>query len=133
MNPLYPEVIVRANSRCKYCHAPTEAHNFFFDVEHIRPLADGGDSALDNLALACRSCNIFKGTRRQAADPETGVVVALFHPRRDIWEDHFAPDADATILIDLTPTGRATLVALQINSAEQQTARRHWIRLELFP
>jgi hypothetical protein len=133
MNPLYPEISERAQRRCEYCHAPAEAFNFPFEVEHITPLSATGDDTPDNLALACRSCNAFKSMRQRATDPETGVTVPLFHPRRDRWEDHFAPDAEALLLIGMTPVGRATIVALHLNSTEQQIARRQWKRLALVP
>lgn len=133
MNPLYPEISARARMRCEYCHAPARMFNFPFEVEHILPISAGGENTADNLALACRSCNAFKSSRKQATDPETSALVPLFHPRQDRWEDHFTPDVDALLLLEKTPTGRATIVALQLNSLEQQFARSQWKRLALFP
>lgn len=132
MNPYYPEVSERAHKRCEYCHAPEEAFNFPFEVEHITPRSARGGVELDNLALACRSCNAFKSARREALDPETSAVVPLFQPRTDRWSDHFAIDVDALLLLGLTPTGRATIVTLHLNSPEQQIARHQWKRLDLF-
>ena len=133
MNPLYPQVAERANHRCEYCRAPARAFNFPFDVEHIVPRVAHGDTGIENLALACHSCNAFKSVRQSSEDPETKVVVRLFHPRLDRWEDHFAPSADKVLMLGRTPIGRATIVALHFNSAEQQLARSKWKRLNLFP
>ena len=133
MKPLYPEVSERAQKRCEYCHAPAEAFNFPFDIEHIKPVSAGGSDNLDNLALACRSCNVFKSSRQQAPDPETNKITPLFHPRNHNWDEHFQVDSEYLQVMGQTAIGRATVAILQINSAEQQFARRQWKRLGLFP
>lgn len=132
MNPHYPEVAARASHRCEYCRAPEAAFNLAFEVEHVVPLSKGGADALENLALACRSCNLHKGARLTCADPETGRQVALFHPRRDIHIVHFEVGPDLNF-IGRTPTGRATLECLTMNSDRQIRVRRAWQRLGLFP
>jgi len=66
VNTLYHVVAERAVYRCEYCHAPEIVFNFPFEVEHILPQAHGGSDDLDNLALACHACNLFK------SDFETG-------------------------------------------------------------
>jgi hypothetical protein len=42
-------------------------------------------------------------------------MATLFHPRRERWQEHFGWSEDYTQVIGLTPTGRATVVALQLN------------------
>jgi hypothetical protein len=37
------------------------------------------------------------------------------HPRQQRWSEHFAWNDDFTIVIGLTPTGRATVETLQLN------------------
>ena len=66
MNARYPAIAERATYRCEYCHAPESIFNFPFEIEHIYPQARGGSDDLDNLALSCRACNLFK------SDFETG-------------------------------------------------------------
>jgi HNH endonuclease len=68
VNPLYPVVAERAVYRCEYCHAPEVVFNFPFEVEHILPQARGGTDALDNLALACHACNLFKSDFKTGQD-----------------------------------------------------------------
>lgn len=45
----------------------------------------------------------------------SGEVVELFHPRRDRFREHFVWSADCTLLLGLTPKGRATVEALHLN------------------
>jgi HNH endonuclease len=63
MNSNYILVADRANHRCEYYHAPELVFNFPFEVEHIIPVSRKGADSEENLALACRSCNLRKGNR----------------------------------------------------------------------
>lgn len=81
MNPRYAQVALRAEHRCEYCHAPEVVFNFPFEVEHIIPVALEGLDVEDNLALACRSCNLRKAAHLSGNDPESQTVASLFHPR----------------------------------------------------
>lgn len=69
----------------------------------------------ENLDCSCQGCNNHKGVRTQGRDPATESIVPLFHPRQHERKEHFAWSADYTQLIGLTPTGRATVAALQLN------------------
>ncbi|MBV9851781.1 MAG: HNH endonuclease [Armatimonadetes bacterium] len=133
MNPRYPRVAERAGERCEYCHAPEQVFNFAFEVEHILPRAAGGDDALDNLALACESCNLCKSDAVTGRDEATGADVPLFHPRRDRWHEHFLYDGDTGTIQGLTAAGRATVTRLRLNSDAQCRDRRHWEQLGLYP
>jgi len=44
MNPHYPPVSARARHSCEYCRAPEIVFNLPFEVEHIIPLAHGGET-----------------------------------------------------------------------------------------
>jgi hypothetical protein len=50
--------------------------------------------------------------------------VPLYHPRQQHWHDHFAWNNDFTLIIGLTPTGRATIQALHLNRSELVNLRR---------
>ncbi len=102
-------------------------------VEHIVPLVAGGASTMDNLCLSCYRCNEFKGSRQQAADPQTGQMSTLFHPRRQRWPEHFTWEDDNVTARGLTPSGRATLALLRLNSPWLVQARRIWILVGLQP
>lgn len=48
-------------------------------------------------------------------DSVSGEVVSLFHPRQHLWRDHFIWSTDRLHLIGLSPIGRATVEALELN------------------
>lgn len=133
MNPFYPLVALRAYHRCEYCHAPESVFNFPFEIEHVISVALDGTDDETNLALACHSCNIYKGPYLHGIDPLSGDTVRLFHPREQVWEQHFQIDLATSEVIGKTPTGRATVNRLRMNSPAQLLARSAWIRLGLFP
>ena len=89
MNPHYPFVSSRAQHLCDYCRAPEIVFNLPFEVEHITPQSQGGETIEDNLALSCRSCNLYKSDYVSAVDELTQEEVALFNPRRDAWRENF--------------------------------------------
>ncbi len=117
-------VFQRANGCCEYCRSQVRFALQSFSVEHILPKSAGGDSDLENLALACQGCNNHKYTRTLARDPVSGATVRLHHPRREPWSAHFAWNEDFTLIIGLSPTGRATVEALQLNRAPVVNLRR---------
>jgi hypothetical protein len=131
MNPHYPVVSSRARHICEYCHAPEIVFNLPFEVEHIMPQAQGGETMEENLALSCRSCNLYKSDYVSAVDELTEQEVALFNPRRDFWRDHFAFVEGIGEIRGLSATGRATIARLRINSLAQVEARRQWLQLGL--
>ncbi|MBM4086668.1 MAG: HNH endonuclease [Planctomycetes bacterium] len=109
------KVAERARGCCEFCRSQARFAIQPFSVEHIIPKSRGGTTALDNLALACQGCNNHKYNKTEAQDPVSGESVALYHPRKQRWSDHFAWSDDYTLLIGLTPTGRATIEGLQLN------------------
>ena len=54
-------------------------------------------------------------TKNTAIDPETKIETPLFNPRSDRWQDHFVWSNDKLRLLGTTPTGRATVNALDCN------------------
>jgi len=133
MNPRHRFVAQRALHHCEYCKAPEAIFNFPFEVEHITPPGNGGTNSDENLALACRSCNLYKSDFLLFQDPITLDTVRLFHPRIDRWQDHFACNLELGSIDALTPIGRATVACLRVNSDHQLSARLQWVRLGLFP
>ena len=133
MNPFYPVVAQRAGYRCEYCHAPERVFNFAFEVEHIYPQRLGGDNALTSLALACESCNLYKGSAIAVGEEGSPHAIRLFHPRQEVWEEHFEWDALSETIRGKTPTGRATVQQLRFNSDFQRRARQLWLQMSLFP
>jgi hypothetical protein len=108
-------VRTRANHLCEYCHAAEAWQYVEFTMEHLIPLAAGGATSFDNLALACFACNRRKWHQRSAVDPDTGAVTRIFNPRVDTWNEHFAWSVDGLEVIGLTAIGRATVARLEFN------------------
>lgn len=119
--------------RCGYCLTQEIVIGMPLVVEHIIPEAKGGDSQDDNLWLACRRCNEFKGVQTSAVDPETSETVLLFNPRNEVWSAHFAWTEDGTLIIGLTPVGRATVDALRLNNEYVVRSRRRWVSIGWHP
>lgn len=121
----------RARGRCEYCRMDQRLQGATFHVEHILPRAAGGTDDDANLALACPSCNLRKSNRTTAIDPESGNEVRLFHPRQDRWDEHF--EFIDVNLRGKTPTGRATVTALDTNNERRQAIREMERTFGLFP
>lgn len=112
----------RAGNRCEFCGLSQEAEPFFtFHIEHITARQHGGGDEPENLALACHHCNLQKGPNLSAVDPVSSEVVRLFHPRNEVWTEHFT--RNGSVLDGLTPTGRATVTLLKMNATDRRRLR----------
>lgn len=116
------QVVQRAQNLCEYCGLSQAGQEAAFHVDHVVPIAAGGETKLDNLALACVSCSLRKGSSQSAPDPETGELAPLFNPRRDLWRMHF--QWKGVTAVGLTPAGRATVVLLKLNRPLALAIRR---------
>ena len=121
---LKEQVAQRAGDCCEYCRSQARFAMPSFSVEHIEPRSQRGASVFENLAFACQGCNNHKYCKTQANDPITGEQVPLFHSRRQCWQDHFSWTEDCTQIVGITPTGRATVSALQLNRSGLVNLRR---------
>ncbi len=124
-------VMRRAGERCEYCRMHQSLQGATFHVEHITPRSKQGLSEADNLALACPGCNLHKSDRIHALDLESGTTTPLFHPRTQVWSDHFRWEGYS--LQALTPIGRVTLDGLQLNSPRRVRIRQAEELFGLFP
>jgi hypothetical protein len=118
---------------CAYCRTAEELTVAIFEFEHIVPRSAGGATAFENLCLACPTCNRYKSDLVSAPDPLTQTEVALFHPQQHSWLEHFAWNEDATQIVGLTPTGRATIVALKMNRQQMIRVRQMWVAMSEHP
>ncbi|NOT63116.1 MAG: HNH endonuclease [Acidobacteria bacterium] len=117
-------VFKRARGCCEYCRCQVRYSPGSFHIEHIHPVELGGATSAENLALACQGCNSHEYTKTIAHDPATALPVALFHPREQNWADHFGWNEDCSLVLGLTPSGRATVIALQLNRERVVNLRR---------
>jgi HNH endonuclease len=116
------QVYDRANACCEYCLMPELAVLVSHEIDHMIAEKHGGQTDLDNLALACTSCNKHKGSDLASIDPLDGEIVRLFQPRRDRWDEHFRLSVGE--IVPLTAIGRVTVRLLQLNRSERVAIRQ---------
>lgn len=71
-------VFIRDGHSCQYCGAPADS------IDHVIPRSRGGRNAWDNVAAACRPCNLRK---RDRTPDEAGMRLAAvpLAPRDGAW------------------------------------------------
>ena len=114
------------HNRCCYCQTSEILSGIRMTFDHIHPLSKGGETCFENVCLACRSCNEFKGDATTAQDLLTRNTVPLFNPRTQTWHHHFFWSDDGTRIEGKTSSGRATVLALKMNNGAIVTARQRW-------
>ncbi|MFO0645642.1 MAG: HNH endonuclease signature motif containing protein [Polyangiales bacterium] len=120
----------RAKACCEYCRINEEDAFFPHEPDHVIAVKHGGTTDSANLALACFECNRHKGSDLASIDPESGLIVALFNPRTDVWDDHF--EARGGRIVPRTNVGRVTVTLLRMNAAarvevrEELAAQKRW-------
>ena len=117
-------VIARAQGCCEYCLSQSRFATQSFSIEHILPQSKGGGGGFHNLALSCQGCNNHKYNKVTVRDPATGAMVSLYHPRQHSWAEHFTWNDDFTLVLGITPIGRATVEALRLNRPGLVNLRR---------
>lgn len=108
-------VAVRAKGCCEYCLSQAEYATHPFSVDHVQPLSKGGSDEIKNLAYCCQGCNNFKFSKAEAVDPQTDTLVPLYNPRTEGWGENFRWNENFTLIIGISPIGRAAVIALSLN------------------
>jgi hypothetical protein len=106
----------RANFLCEYCHSPEFLSTAPLTIDHLTP-----------------QCNERRYNFTTGIDPETRKESLLFHPRQQIWAEHFIWTADKLRVLGLSALGRATCERLDINDDRRadkfiQKSRQFWVR-----
>ena len=114
-------VIARARGRCEYCQFPQEFSYLPFQVDHIIAQQHRGSDVPDNLALCCRHCNLLKGSNLTSLDPDSDRLVRLFHPRKQLWHEHF--HLTEGCIRGRTNVGRTTVFLLEMNAPHRVELR----------
>jgi hypothetical protein len=100
------------------------------ELDHIIAQQHHSPTEPENLCIACALCNARKGPNLSGIDPRTGLLTRLFHPRQDVWSEHFR--YENAVLLGLTDVGRTTVEVLGINNADRLVTRRLLIEAGLF-
>ena len=130
-HPRHEFVRTRAGAACEYCRLPQALYSGLFTTEHVIARQHGGSDRDDNLAYSCTHCNLHKGPNIAGLDPDTGELTRLFHPRTDVWEDHF--EWSAHLLVGRTPIGRTTVRVLAMNQPIMRAVRAALLAEGVFP
>jgi hypothetical protein len=121
-----------AGQRCEYCRLhENDIPLWPFHLDHIVTEQHAGTATLENLAWACQRCDLYEGTNLTGIDPDSAQVVPVFHPRPDLWEEHFALHHNR--IMGRTPAGRATVWLLQMNCDERLELRTELLAAGRWP
>jgi len=125
------EVQKRSGGFCEYCRMPEKYDCLPFQSDHI--IAEKHEELTDesNLAWSCFDCNVFKGPNIAGIDPKTKEVTRLYHPRKDVWEEHF--DSTDGFFQGLTAEGRTTIATLRVNLDRRVALRVQLIEEGIYP
>ena len=113
---LTKRVRLRAAFLSEYCHTNERWQYVCFTVDHITPVANGGDDSLTNLALASFHCNRRKSSKTEVIDSETNdEAIPLFNPRQHVWLERFSWSENGLRVLPQTAIGRVTVDLLELN------------------
>lgn len=117
----------RAGHCCEYCGYPESLAYFSHHVDHVISEKHGGETHEGNLALACRACNLNKGSDIATLIDDERDPVRLYHPRFDRWKSHFVLETEA--IKPLTRIGYGTVQLLQFNHLDRLLERQLLVQL----
>lgn len=121
----------RANGQCEYCLIHDDDVFLPHEPDHIIAEQHGGETTDKNLALACIHCNRQKGPNIASLDLATNLIIPLFNPRTDVWDEHFV--LEGAYIRALTPIGRATARLLKLNHSERLRIRQVLLATGRYP
>lgn len=61
-------VFLRDGGKCRYCGRVCDERTRW-EIDHVRPISEGGNDHSSNLVLACRRCNQSKGMQMWVPRP----------------------------------------------------------------
>lgn len=122
-----------AKFRCGFCLFQEYYSHTTFQIDHIIPIAVGGISIEENLWLVCEPCNQAKSDKVKGFDSITKTTVSLFNPRMQNWNEHFQWTDNCTKIVGKTPTGRVTVVELDLNKERIVRIRQNWVAVGWHP
>ena len=123
-------VAQRARYCCEYCQLPQSASYYSFEIDHIISLKHEGMTDLENLALACGTCNRNKGADLGTYLDGNRIFIPLFNPRSDVWAEHF--ELDNGIILPKSLIGRATVKILELNAPDRVILRQALMEAGLY-
>jgi len=129
--PLRRLVAERAKGLCEYCLIHQDDTFLGCQIEHVVSEKHGGKTTEENLAMACAFCNRFKGTDIATMAQNNGHLVRLFHPRSDLWSEHF--QLQGSQIVGIGEVGTATATLLKFNHPDRMLERAELIAIGRYP
>jgi len=111
-----------ADNCCEYCCVPEAVAFASYHIDHIISEKQGGGTVFGNLALACRLCNLSKGSSIAAWHEYQEALIRLYNPRRDAWHQHFQ-FRPSGLIVARTEIGLGTIKVLNLNDLNRVSAR----------
>lgn len=111
------EVFKRDSFTCQYCGA--KAPDVVLNVDHIKPVADGGDNEIINLVTACDKCNSGKSDKKLSDN-------SAIERQREQLADLQARREQLEMMLEWREGLRG------IKSQAEDAAARHWTELTGF-
>ncbi len=124
-------VFRRAKHQCEYCLIDEQDTFLGCQIDHVIAEKHGGQTTLENLAVACTLCNRAKGS--DIATLVESILTPLFNPRRDTWQGHFQFGDDLMTIQPRTSTGQGTITLLNLNAPERLLERQLLQEMGLYP
>jgi len=88
----YPNqrIYEKCKFKCAYCGIDgsknfTTFWHANFNVDHIKPISKGGADTDENKVLACRACNLYKGSTDCNSIAEATQVVEKKRAQAEAW------------------------------------------------
>ena len=128
---LRKQVAERAYHVCEYCLVHEDDVFWGCETDHIISRKHEGPTTLDNLAWSCACCNRNKGTDIATLLGEPPRLVRLFHPRTNLWREHF--QLQAARIENVSEIGAATSKLLKLNEDVRIKERHSLEQIGRFP
>jgi hypothetical protein len=116
------QITEAADNCCEYCRVPRAVAFAAYHIDHIISEKQGGATTFVNLALACRLCNLSKGSCIAAWHEYKDSLVRLYNPRKDSWGQHFQ-FRPSGLIVARTEIGLGTIKVLNLNDLNRVQAR----------
>lgn len=128
-------VIDRAKGCCEYCRSQDIFSTQIFSIDHIIPLAKGGNNEEKNLAYSCVKVATTRNGFIQRSLMPLLKRQFLFSIQEYIhnWLEHYSWSEDFLQMIGISAIGRATIDFLKLNRKGVVNLRLATLALEKHP
>jgi hypothetical protein len=121
---------VKSGMCCEYCLVDRE--DTFFGLVFDCLIAEKHlFFPLRHMYHVCLTCDRFQGSDIATLDANTRDLLRLFHPRQDVWKEHF--ELEGVKIFGKTQIGEATVRLLRLNLEERLLERELLQSLGRYP